>query len=212
METGTWREPDPATLLASERRSMAAILGIGEDDPAIDALHAIGFRPSTVALLDLLPLVELAWADGRVSPRERQAVTGAAARRRDVGGSAHTQLGVWLQLRPAESLFHAGRRILGSILSRIDARAADRLRSRLATETALFVSPHGGLLGTEPDVSDDLRRVLHRLRADIRRPSRVSPAAGGGIAEAVVHPSVRAEGRFSRSPDLAGVLARRRLS
>jgi hypothetical protein len=167
MEHLAPREWDPAALAVSERRLMGAILGLEESDPALEELHASGFRPSNVALLDVMPLVELAWADGRVSPRERQIVTAAAARRRDVRGSAHTQLAWWLAERPPESTFRACRNTLRRAMRSLAGSAAARMRVTLETEISLMTSSAGGLLDTEALVPEAQRTILLHLLADL---------------------------------------------
>jgi hypothetical protein len=167
MECFARREPDPHVLAGSERRLMASILGLDEDDSTIEELHACGFRPSNLALLDVLPLVELAWADGRVSPRERQIVTAAAARRRDVRASAHTQLAWWLAERPPEPVFRACRNTLRRAMRGLARSTAACTRVTLETEIALLTSSAGGLLGTETPIPEEQRRILHHWFADL---------------------------------------------
>jgi hypothetical protein len=167
MERIAPREPDPHTLAGSERRLMAAILELDANDPTVEELHASGFRPSNVALLDVLPLVELAWADGRVSPRERQIVTAAAARRRDVRGSAHTQLAAWLAQRPPDRVFRACRDTLRRSMQDRARSAAAHMRATLESEIALLVSSAGGLLGTDQPVTEEQRTIIRHLFADL---------------------------------------------
>lgn len=181
MENVTWQEPDPRTVSLCERRLMGAMLGLDEGDPAIEELYTSGLRPSTVALLELLPLVEIVWADGSVSPRERQIVTAAAARRRDVGGSAHTQLATWLTERPSEQIFRACRNTLRRVIHDLARSAAVQIRSTLETETALLMSSGGGLLGGDAPAPEAQRRVLERLFAEIGVNASVQPGGTGGL-------------------------------
>jgi hypothetical protein len=160
----------------SERRSMTAILGVDDGDSAVAALHASGFRPSTVALLELLPLVELAWADGSISPRERRVLVSAAARRPEVRGSAHTQLSEWLSERPSDEIFQTCRHALRELLARVDRRVAERKRSTLLAEGTLVFSDEGGLLGGDTPLTAEQQRLLAELAADLGPNPIGSPA------------------------------------
>jgi len=42
-----------------------------EDPRIIEALENLGYTHTTIILLELVPLVELAWSDGSISPAER---------------------------------------------------------------------------------------------------------------------------------------------
>src|SRR6478735_273609 len=67
--------------------ALAAVSGI-EDRSLLADLLAAGIRPETFACLSLLPLCEVAWADGDISNREREAVMQAAAHHGIESGSA----------------------------------------------------------------------------------------------------------------------------
>ena len=166
MSDVTLSQPSTDECVA-ERRSMTAILGVEDAEAAVAALHASGFRPATVSLLELLPLVELAWADGNISPRERRILVSAAARRPTVRGSAHTQLTEWLSERPSDEIFKTSRRALRDLLTRVDERVAERTRSTLLAESTLVLSDEGGLLGDETPLTADQRRLLSDLAADL---------------------------------------------
>jgi hypothetical protein len=163
----TLSEPSPDEFGCCERRSMAALLGIDDSDPAVSALYASGFRPSTVSLLELLPLIEIAWADGAITPRERRILVSAAARRPAVRGQAHTQLNQWLTERPTDEMFQTSRRTLRDLLDRADAEAAARARQTLLAETTLVLSDEGGLLGDDAPMTPAQQRLLSDLAADL---------------------------------------------
>src|SRR5690606_19935346 len=70
----------------------------GLTDPALIAdLEALGFTPETVALLPVIPVIQVAWAEGGVSTKERALVVDFARKRGIADGSAaDAQLQNWL--------------------------------------------------------------------------------------------------------------------
>jgi len=72
LENEYFRRPDRELLdrarrtsvLDDERRELAALTGLQERD--VEALQEQGFKPDTIALLPLVPLVQVAWAEGGV--------------------------------------------------------------------------------------------------------------------------------------------------
>ena len=89
------------------REGLAALTGI-ENDALIESLVGLELRPETWAALSLLPLVEVAWADGNVDDKERQAVLSAAEANGGGRGSASRELlESWLAERPASGYLEA---------------------------------------------------------------------------------------------------------
>ena len=61
----------------------------GVADPALaDELLALGFTADTVSLLPIVPVVQMAWAEGGVSPAERDLIVRFARGRGIAEGSA----------------------------------------------------------------------------------------------------------------------------
>ena len=86
---------------------LSAISGIS-DAPLLDKLAELGIGPETWAAVSLVPLVEVAWASGRVEPKERMAVMSAAESNGVVSGSpGHALLESWLEHRPDGRLLEA---------------------------------------------------------------------------------------------------------
>ena len=44
------------------------------DDAVLDKLVGLGLRANTIAALSLVPLIEVAWADGEIQDNERSAI------------------------------------------------------------------------------------------------------------------------------------------
>jgi hypothetical protein len=89
-----------------ERQQLADVTGF-EDQALLDHLLDGGFQPATVAALALVPAVFVAWADGKVTPAERQAVMHAALHRGfEREPSALLLVEAWLNKHPPKSLWN----------------------------------------------------------------------------------------------------------
>jgi hypothetical protein len=62
------------------KQALQKVSGI-TDEKVLDKLVALNVRPETLASLAMVPLVEIAWADGSIGVEERDAILKAAAKR-----------------------------------------------------------------------------------------------------------------------------------
>jgi hypothetical protein len=163
------RADDEAAL---QRLTEAA--GIADEEILRD-LQQLGYTAETVVLLDAVPLVDVAWADGWVSDAERDAVM-AAVRARGVepGSRADRQLAQWLTSPPSSTLSDGTLHALGAMLATRPPEARDAaVRDLLASCTAV-AEASGGVLGfgtvsdREQRVLDRIRRAMERRGADVR--------------------------------------------
>jgi hypothetical protein len=88
-----------------------------KDPDILDALERLGYSPTTVSLLCLVPLVRVAWADGWVTRAERNYIL-ATARLHGVEENtlASRQLEAWLKWPPSEEFFQGSWRIIQAAL------------------------------------------------------------------------------------------------
>jgi hypothetical protein len=141
---------------------------IGVTDPEISReLAELGFTPETVALLPLMPILEMAWAEGGVTEAERKMVREVArARGIEEGSAAGRQLTEWLDRRPDESVFRRAGRLIGALFAsggRFDITSDDLLKYCEAIAEA-----SGGLFGIRR-VSAEERATLERIANEIKR-------------------------------------------
>jgi hypothetical protein len=139
------------------------------DEEILRDLEALGYTPESVMLLHLVPLLQVAWAEGGVSDRERTLIVEAArARGIEAGSPADEQLARWLTTRPADEVFEKSLRLVGAILqARPEQERQDSERDLLAYSTAI-ASASGGILGFGK-VSADEERVLARISQELER-------------------------------------------
>ena len=152
-----------AAAAAQARADMSARTGLS-DPGLLQELQALGFTPETVALLPLVPAIQVAWAEGGVTVAER-ALLVKLARARGVaeGTPADRQLADWLDERPADDVFARARRLIQAMLAASpDQESADDL----VRHCEAIAAASGGVFGMSR-VSADERQLLKSLAAEL---------------------------------------------
>lgn len=149
-----------------ERRdALRAALNIDDDD-VIDALIEMDIYPETATAFSLLPLVEVAWADGEVSSKEREAILKAAADRGvDPDSTTCEILDNWLKHRPAPEMMETWKRGIRTVLSAMDPSTAAIMKDGILHRTQQIAEASGGFLGFGSKVSAEETRVLEEIKA-----------------------------------------------
>lgn len=149
---------------AEIRERLAAIAGI-RDAEVLERLVSLDVRPETWIALTLVPLIAVAWADGRIDVEERDAILAAAESDGVLRDSpAHTMLESWLAHRPGNELLGSW----GTLAMALCQQFAEPERKVLETEVmgrALRVAEAAGdYFGVGDNVSDVERAVMARLQ------------------------------------------------
>jgi hypothetical protein len=143
------------------------------DDPALlRRIMALGVTLDTGAAFLLAPLVQVAWAEGAVTDREREKVLRIATERGiDMSSPAYTQLQEWLRTRPADAVFDTAIETIKTGLSVLTpAERADRVK-RIVDACREVASASGGLgrlLGLGTGVSSEEESILDAMAATLR--------------------------------------------
>jgi hypothetical protein len=105
-----------AAAVEATRQQLSARSGL-QDPELVKELEALGFTPDTVDLLPLVPLVQVAWAQGDVDEAERKLLL-RLARARGIaeGSAADRQLADWLSHRPSADVFARATRLVRAVL------------------------------------------------------------------------------------------------
>jgi len=133
---------------AKERRQdLAEATGI-HDGAVIDRLVDLGLDGATVAALGLVPLVAVAWADGSLETREREAVLRAASK---AGVSeqtaAYVLLESWLERPPSADLLTAWKDYAGALSESLDEAERASFRRDVVARARSVAEAAGGFLG-----------------------------------------------------------------
>jgi len=148
-----------------ERRHLAHVCGV-LDEKVLQDLLASGVRAETLAAVRLIPLVEVAWCDGHVSPAEHRALLHAATEYGIASGTAcHDLLDSWLASRPDPRIVQSWKEYAGELAKAMPADSMQKLRDELRHYLTTIARSAGGILGinriskTEQDTIDDLIRA-----------------------------------------------------
>ena len=110
------RERELESLRRTERAGIAASLSTSEE-VANEAME-LGFSAETARVMPLLPLIQVAWADGSVSVAEEKSVLELAeARGIEKGSAAHDFLSMLLVEQPSDLFLERVNRVLAHMIS-----------------------------------------------------------------------------------------------
>ncbi|MFN7945711.1 MAG: TerB family tellurite resistance protein [Blastocatellia bacterium] len=156
----------------AERREMAAVIGIADEELLTD-LQELGFTRETVSLLHLAPLVRVAWADGEVQRNEREQLIQIARLRGIAEGSkADKQLAKWLEESPSEEFFAQTLRIVHAMIDAMPPVHGEAARRDLVAFCIAIASASGGILGLGDKISDEERVAITQIAREFESSRR----------------------------------------
>lgn len=128
------------------------------------SLERLGIAPSDCRVLKLLPMIYVAWADGKMEHLERERIHTFAARAYDLSASAAGVLEGWLNIRPNHDYIVEGLRDIYTLAAAQDDSEVDfsELPALLSYCEAIARSTATAL--DEPNaVSEDEERALREI-------------------------------------------------
>ena len=158
-----------ATVAERARDEMGRRTGI-DDLAMLTELQVVGFTPETVTLLPVVPVLEMAWAEGGITPAERGLIVEfARSRGIEEHGVADEQLTAWIARRPDETVFQCARRLIAAMLSSGVSQAVGRMTaSDLVAYCEKIAAASGGIFGLRVGrISAEERVLLSRLASDL---------------------------------------------
>ena len=145
------------------RKALRDVIQI-QDEGLIDHLLQLGLGPETVLALTLIPLAMVAWADGSIEPREREAILKAAAQKGVAPGSIAGQvLDTWLKQPLDSQLVETWKRYIRTIWPSLSAHEREEVRQMGLERARAVAAAAGGFLGLGSRVSAQEQAVLAEL-------------------------------------------------
>jgi len=147
----------------NRKEALSASSGI-TDDAVLEQLVALEIHSDTLAALALVPLVEVAWADGTMDDKERSAILSAAE---DSGLSSDSAalLDGWLDRQPGSEVLSAWKDYVAALTSTMDSVTKDKLKQELLRRARTVAESAGGILGIGKISSEEEDKLEELARA-----------------------------------------------
>jgi hypothetical protein len=148
----------------AERREVLKQALEVDDEALLDRLIELDMNIESVVAFGLVPLVEVAWADGEIQNAERKAILDAlAAKGAEPGGIAYRLVENWLSSKPEPELLATWRQYAAAIGEALDPERRDALKRAVLDHTRAVAEAAGGFLGLGSKISDAEQAVLDEL-------------------------------------------------
>jgi hypothetical protein len=179
MEANYFRKEDEKLLEKLRQKAsldeIAIALGgkLRVDDPdLLLKVRELGVTVDTAPAFFLAPLVQVAWAEGKVSKPEHDVVLRLARRRGvDAKSAAYAQLEEWLRIRPSDALFDASVEVLKFAYDTLpSAEREERIKS--VVQACQEVAEASGGLGRLLGLGDGVSRIEASTLDEITRTLR----------------------------------------
>lgn len=166
-----------AELLAKQRelekmkhtqKALSEVSGITNPE-VLKRLVDLDIGPAVLASLAVVPLVEVAWADGEIHADERKAIHDAVEAL-DTGKQKidTALLESWLNHKPPKSLLEAWLHYIAGLCESLTPRECDELRRSFVDRAARVAEAAGGFLGLGR-VSADEKIVIEKMERAFRK-------------------------------------------
>ena len=147
----------------SQREALAESSGI-RDEALLDRFLELKLSADTVAALSLVPLVRVAWADGKLETKEREAVLTAAVEsgiHKDK--PAYKLLLSWLEKQPEDEVLTAWQDYVQALSKVLTAEDRQSMRDGVVSRVTQIAEASGGILGVGNKISDVEQKAIEEL-------------------------------------------------
>lgn len=134
-----------------------------KNDEILEALIDLEVEPETLVAFSLVPLVEVAWADGEIQPKERDAILRAAVEQGVEEGSPTCDLlSNWLRTKPDARLLEVWEGYIAELTGTLGDRAKEHLKNGTLGRARAIAEAAGGFLGVA-SISAAEKKMLDQL-------------------------------------------------
>ncbi|HMA65622.1 MAG: hypothetical protein ACM31E_02965 [Fibrobacterota bacterium] len=148
--------------------ALSKVSGI-ENTSILKELVERNIRPETLAAFCLVPIIEVAWADGSIASEERKAVLDGAAKHGF--GEDHAILNEWLKTKPEPSLLNAWEKYMDGLCEVVSKTTLKELHKDVLDHARIVAEASGGFLGLIDSVSPSEKAVLSKIEEFFKKSS-----------------------------------------
>lgn len=150
-----------------DRQKMSEIMGI-DDQEVLEALQDLGYTSETIQLLHIVPLVEVAWAEGGVADREREMIYKIAESRGiRPDSAAHEVLSRWLEEKPSGRFFENTLQAIRVVIELLPEEQREASRRDLITYCSQIASAVASGIFGRGGITSEERALIARIASEI---------------------------------------------
>ncbi|MDO8302849.1 MAG: hypothetical protein Q7T18_06385 [Sedimentisphaerales bacterium] len=147
------------------KEALQKVSGI-QSDEVLEKLVMLNVRPETLVSLGQVPLIEIAWADGEIDAKEREAMLKAVENAGFEKGSInYTVIESWMTHRPPKELLSAWVHYAQGLCENLTEEEKERFREKTIDRATLIAKASGGLLGLGNKISAAEQKVIDTLNS-----------------------------------------------
>lgn len=156
------KELRAASVREEKRKEFREYLNI-KNDQLLDALLDLAVEPETLVAFTLVPLVEVAWADGEIQAGERDAIIKAAVERGVTEDSPTAELlRNWLGTRPDPQLLDTWMSYIEELKVSLSGETWAEMQKTVMGRARAIAEAAGGFLGVA-SISAAEKKMLQEL-------------------------------------------------
>lgn len=145
----------------SETAALKAATGV-DDEELLHHLAELGIDRDTVPVLHLVPLIEVAWADGEIQADELDLLR-SAANEAGLKGPAATLFESMLQTPPSRELCDSALRYINAMVKALPQDQANKATDNLVDLVYRVADAAGGVFGLWGRVEDSEKAALRHI-------------------------------------------------
>jgi uncharacterized protein YgbK (DUF1537 family) len=152
-------------MMKESKKSLAKVSGI-TNDKVLEKLVELEIRPQVLASLAMIPLIEVAWADGEMDKDEQKAVLDAACKTFITKANPDYELlNRWLKHKPDAKLLKAWTVYIKGLCEQLTKQQVNALKKDLLGHAKNIAMAAGGFLGFGEKISKAEQKMLDKLAA-----------------------------------------------
>lgn len=151
--------------MKESKEALRKVSGIQSED-VLDRLVALNIRPETLVPLGQVPLIEIAWADGELDEKERNAMLKAVMDAGFEKGSInYTVIESWMKHRPPKQLLTAWVHYTKGLCEVLTDDEKKRFQEKIIDRAKKIAEASGGFLGLGNKISAAEQKVIDTLNS-----------------------------------------------
>lgn len=146
------------------KENLSKVSGI-HNDQVLEKLVQLEIHPETLASIAIIPLVEIAWADGRIDKKESDAILYGAENAGFAKDSIdYSLLERWLTHKPEKKLLEAWIHFIQGLCEKMNSEEKRLLEEEIFSHADQVAKASGGFLGLGSKISDSEQAVMDEMK------------------------------------------------